>query len=126
MPFARLSLFIVFFWFGILKVFELSPATPLVRRLFDETISFMPFDTFLILFGLFECAIGLLFLFPKMLKIAVSLLAVHMVTTAMPLFLLSDEIWTRAFVPTLEGQYIIKNLVIIATAIMIVVHNREA
>jgi uncharacterized membrane protein YkgB len=118
MPFARLSLFIIFFWFGVLKVIGLSFATPLVQRLFEQTISGIPFDTFIILFGLLECLIGLLFLFPKLVRIVMPILFIHMVTTSMPLFLLPGETWASFFVPTLEGQYIIKNLAIIAVAIL--------
>jgi uncharacterized membrane protein YkgB len=40
-----------------------------------------------------------------------------MVTTFMPLFLIPQETWAGFFVPTLEGQYIIKNFVLIAAAI---------
>ena len=60
-PVARVSLFIVFFWFGILKVLGLSPAGSLVHDLFDQTISFIPFDVFYICFALLECAIGIMF-----------------------------------------------------------------
>ena len=50
-PFARLGLFMVFFWFGALKVLGQSPASPLVQQLFERTISGISFDSFLILFG---------------------------------------------------------------------------
>lgn len=118
-PIARFGLFVVFFWFGILKVVGESPATPLVERLFNETVSFMTFDTFIILFGLFECLIGILFVIKGAERIVLPLLAFHMITTFMPLFFLSQETWSSFLVPTLEGQYIIKNLVIIASAIAI-------
>ena len=121
-PLARFALFVVFFWFGLLKVIGLSPAGPLVHSLFDQTISFMPFDTFYILFALLECLIGILFLIKGAERIVLPLLLFHMVTTFLPLIFLTDVVWQKAFVPTLEGQYIIKNLVIIATAIGLVSH----
>lgn len=121
-PFARFSLFVVFFWFGALKVVDESPANPLVSELLGQTMPFMEFNTFIFLFGLFEVVIGLSFLFPKFVRISIALLAFHMVTTFMPLILLPEIAWQRAFVPTLEGQYIIKNLVIIAAALGIVSH----
>jgi len=43
---ARFSLFIVFFYFGFLKVIGLSPVNPLVEALFQKTISFLSFDFF--------------------------------------------------------------------------------
>lgn len=116
-PVARLGLFIVFFWFGVLKVFDLSPASPLVQKLFEKTIPFMNFGTFLVLFGLFECLIGVLFLIKGAERVVLPLLLIHLITTVGPLVLLPEATWTSAFVPTLEGQYIIKNVLIIALAI---------
>lgn len=123
MPVARMSLFVLYFWFGVLKVIGLSPASGVVERLFDQTLgSFISFGLFIILFGLFECLIGVLFLIPRATQIALALFAVHIVTTAGPLLLLSGEIWTGFLVPTLEGQYIIKNIALIAVAISIMAH----
>jgi uncharacterized membrane protein YkgB len=121
-PLARFALFIVFFWFGFLKVLGLSPAGPLVHSLFDQTINFMAFNTFYMLFALFECLIGILFLIKGAERIVLPLLLFHMGTTALPLFYLPHTTWQSFMVPTLEGQYIIKNLVIIATAIGLVSH----
>ncbi len=120
-PSARTGLFVVFFWFGILKVFGLSPAGPLVQALFEHTflstVFGMSFSAFIVLFGIFEMAIGVLFLIRGFERIVIPLLFLHMVTTFMPLFLIPQETWSGFFVPTLEGQYIIKNLVLIAAAI---------
>lgn len=121
-PFARFGLFVVFFWFGALKVLGLSPASGLVQALFEQTIPFMHFSTFIVLFGLFECLIGILFLIRGLERIVIPLLFIHMITTFMPLFILPTETWSGFLVPTLEGQYIIKNLVIIAAAIGIAAH----
>lgn len=121
-PFARIALFVVFFWFGILKVVTESPANPLVDSLLQRTMPFITFDTFIFLFGLLEVAIGILFLFPKMTRLVIALLFLHMLTTFMPLALLPQTTWTAPFVPTLEGQYIIKNVLIIALALEIASH----
>lgn len=121
-PVSRWALFIVFFWFGFLKVLGLSPASGVVERLFDQTVPFMNFGMFLILFGLFECLIGVLFLIKGAERTVIPLLFIHMITTFGPLFFLPQETWSGFLVPTLEGQYIIKNLVIIATAIGVASH----
>ncbi len=121
-PAARVSLFVVFCWFGSLKLLGVSPAGGIVHDLFDQTIHFMDFNLFYILFATFECIIGILFLIPKTERIAFPLLLLHMVSTALPLFLLPIATWQAPFVPTLEGQYIIKNLLIIATAISLMSH----
>jgi uncharacterized membrane protein YkgB len=121
-PVARMGLFVVFFWFGLLKVIGLSPASGLVQRLFEHSITFMSFHSFIIFFGLFECLIGILFLIRGAERIVIPLLFIHMVTTFGPLFLLPQETWSGFMTPTLEGQYIIKNLVIIAAGIGIAAH----
>lgn len=119
MPMARFGLFVVYFWFGILKVLGLSPASGVVERLFNETIPFMSFGAFLVGFGLFECLIGILFLIKGAERVVMPLLAIHMITTFGPLLFLPSETWSGFLVPTLEGQYIIKNLVIIASALAV-------
>ena len=121
-PVARFGLFVVFFWFGILKVIGLSPASGLVQRLFESTIPFISFHTFLVGFGLFECLIGILFLIKGAERIVIPLLFIHMITTFGPLVFLPQETWSGFMVPTLEGQYIIKNLVLIAAGIGIAAH----
>jgi uncharacterized membrane protein YkgB len=124
-PVARIGLFIVFFWFGILKVIGtgLSPATPLVEKLFDVTMPIsMSFGTFMILFGLIECLIGILFLIRGAERVVIPILFIHMAATIMPLFCIPTATWSGFLVPTLEGQYIIKNIVIISAAIGIAAH----
>jgi uncharacterized membrane protein YkgB len=117
LPLARFGIFLVFFWFGYLKLIGLSPASELVEKLFMQTIPVIPFSTFIILFGAFECVIGALFLIPGFERIVIPLLAAHMITTILPLFLLVNDTWNSFLVPTLEGQYIIKNILIIALAV---------
>jgi uncharacterized membrane protein YphA (DoxX/SURF4 family) len=121
-PAARIALFVVFFWFGILKILGLSPAGTLVHSLFDQTIHFMSFDTFYLLFALFECLIGILFLIPDAMRFVLPLLLFHMGMTFLPLVFLPHITWQSFMVPTLEGQYIIKNLVIIACALGLASH----
>lgn len=118
-PVSRIAIFIVYFWFGLLKVLGLSPASPLVLSLLDRTMPFISPDAFLIWFGLFEVLIGIIFLIPKFARAAIALLVIHLITTVMPLFLLKSSLWTGMMVPTLEGQYIIKNVLIVALAIVV-------
>lgn len=113
---ARITLFVVYYWFGVLKVVGASPATPLVTALQAKTLPFLNADLFLVLFGVLEIIIGIAFLIHGAERVAIGAMALHMVTTAMPLALLPHLVWTSAFVPTLEGQYIIKNLALITVA----------
>ncbi len=113
-PLSRISLFIVYFYFGVLKLFGVSPATELVRDLLEKTMPFWPFESFNIVIALSEIAIGVLFLFPKLSKYVLVLVIGHFIATSMPLVLLPQHTWSAPFVPTLEGQYIIKNLLILS------------
>ena len=122
MPAARTALFVVFFWFGILKIFGLSPASPMVMDLMEVTLPFMQWDTFIILFALYEMLIGISFLIPRFARFAIALLIPHMIMTTLPLFFLPEMTWQGFFIPTLEGQYIIKNFVIVALAIGVAAH----
>lgn len=116
-PFARFSVFLIFFWFGLIKLIGLSPASPLAVALVDKTVGIQYFDVLFITLALLECAIGILFLFPKLTRIVVPLLLAHMLIVCSPLLLVPDYTWQAFLVPTLEGQYIIKNAVVIAVAI---------
>ena len=117
MPMARGAIFIIYFWFGALKLLGLSPATPLVFALFEKTfVSFIPFGIFYTFFSVFEVAIGILFLIHGLERAAIYLLGLHLFTTILPLFLLPDLTWQSFLVPTIEGQYIIKNILIVALA----------
>ena len=121
-PLFRIALFVAYGWFGILKVFGASPATPLVTALQQQTLPFIEPGTFLILFGLFEVAIGIMFLIRGLERAAIAFLAFHLVTTLMPLVFLTSYTWVAPLVPTLEGQYIIKNVALGAVAIGIAAH----
>ena len=92
-----MALFIVFFWFGILKVFGVSPANPLVGDLLNRTMPFIDFGQFIVFFGLFEMAIGILCL--SLVRISMLMLGMHMVTTMMPLVLLPKVAWVMPSYP---------------------------
>jgi uncharacterized membrane protein YkgB len=117
LPLARLAIFVVYFWFGILKLLDLSPASPLASALTEKTIGLGHFDTAFAVLAVFECVIGILFLFPKLTRVVIPMLVVHLVVVCSPLILVPHEAWTKFLTPTLEGQYIIKNLVLAALAI---------
>lgn len=125
---SRVALFLIYFWFGLLKIIGLSPASGMVTELFGKTVTpmmnllHMPFMSpavFVIVFGVIEVIIGILFIIPGKERIAVSLFFLHMITTTLPLFFLKTSVWSGVFVPTLEGQYVIKNIALIACAISI-------
>ena len=116
-PLARFGLFMVYFWFGFLKLIGMSPAGPLVQALFERTLShFLAFGAFYTFFSLFEMLIGVLFLIRGLERWAIGLMILHIFVTILPLFVLTQTTWQTFFVPTLEGQYILKNILILACA----------
>lgn len=121
-PFARFALFTVFFWFGILKIIGTSPANPMVADLMHATLPFMTWEIFIVLFSIYEVIIGISFIIPRFERIAIALLIPHIIMTSLPLIFLPAMTWQGFLTPTLEGQYIIKNLLIIAVAMGIAAH----
>lgn len=116
-PFARFSIFLIFFWFGLIKLLGESPASPLAEALTAKTVGMEYFDILFITLAILECIVGVLFLIPKLTRIVVPLLLFHMAVVCSPLLLVPEFTWESFLVPTLEGQYIIKNAVVIAVAI---------
>lgn len=118
----RISIGIVFFWFGILKFFPgLSPAQDLAIRTIS-IISFNLLSAKFIIIGLasWEVIIGIGFLTGKFMKPILILLFLQMVGTFAPAFFFPNEVFNAVpYAPTLEGQYIIKNIVIISAALVI-------
>jgi uncharacterized membrane protein YkgB len=116
----RLSFGIIFIWFGILKPLHLSPAEGLLKA----TVVWLPFgsaDNWLIIIGWWEVVIGICFLFEKTTRLAIILLLTQMIGTFMPLVFLPEVTFQahNVLLPTLEGQYIIKNLIIISAALVL-------
>lgn len=102
----------------------LSPAGPLARALVDKTVGLQYFGLLFTLLAYLECVIGVLFLFPKATRVVIPLLLLHMLIVCSPLLLVPEYTWQLFLVPTLEGQYIIKNAVVIAVAIGIAASTR--
>ncbi|HET9752420.1 MAG TPA: hypothetical protein VFP52_05645, partial [Myxococcales bacterium] len=103
-------------WFGAIKLIDASPANPLVRALLERSLPFVRFESFIVFLGLYEIAIGVLFAIPRLERFAVALIIPHLVMTSGPLLLLPAVAWQGFLLPTMEGQYIIKNVLILATA----------
>jgi len=122
-PAARIAVFIIYFWFGLLKLLNLSPATPLASALVNQTIGMPYFTLSFKALAVFECVLGLLFLIPAMTWPSVVLLLIHLVIVSSPLVLVASVAWVHPLVPTLEGQYIIKDLAILALAIGIIAYR---
>lgn len=120
-PVLRVALGTVFFWFGTLKVSGISPVADLVR----ETFSFMPYPEFFLLLGLWEMVVGLGLIFKIQLRFTLALLWVQMLGTFVSLLLRPDIFFTggNIFLLTTYGEFIIKNLVLAASGLVIGGHE---
>ena len=126
--FLRVSLAIVFIWFGGLKLFGASPANDLVTR----TVYWFDPKWFIPVLGVWEVLIGVCMLWRPLIRVSIGLLThkfirvtllllwLQMLGTITPLILFPSETWLHfPIAPTLEGQYIIKNLVLISAAMAV-------
>jgi uncharacterized membrane protein YphA (DoxX/SURF4 family) len=118
----RLAVGVVFLWFGALKFFpNLSPAEELAGRTVEAlTGGLVPKAVAIPVLAVWEVAIGVGLIIGRWMRIVLLLLFAQMLGTITPLFLFPAETFsTFPFAPTLEGQYIIKNIVIVSAAIVI-------
>ena len=120
---VRIALFVVYFWFGFVKLIGLSEATGLAKALTAQTVGLAHFQVLFTGLALFECVIGVLCLIPRATRLVLVLLIVHMATVCAPLLLVRDMTWQTTLVPTMDGQYIIKNVLIIAAAFGLAARN---
>ena len=120
--FLRLSLGIVFLWFGALKFFpHLSPAEDIAIRTIDKlAFGLISPAVSIHVLAAWERLIGLGLLLGRFMRATLFLLWLQMLGAVTPLVLFPHEVFTRIpYAPTLEGQYIIKNLVLISAGLVI-------
>lgn len=118
----RWSLGIIFLWFGVLKFFPGSSPAESLATLTISTLTRgqVPSSVALPLLAGWECIIGIGLLTGRLLRVTLTLLFVQMLGTLMPLILFPKELFdVIPFKPTLEGQYIIKNLVLISAGVAV-------
>lgn len=118
----RIALGVVFFWFGVLKFFPgLSPAESLAGRTLEQiSLGLIPEHIAVLILAAWECLIGLGLLTGLFMRATLFLLFAQMLGTLTPLVLFPGETWVLfPIAPTLEGQYIIKNAVLISGAVIL-------
>jgi uncharacterized membrane protein YphA (DoxX/SURF4 family) len=120
--FLRISVGIVFLWFGFIKFFPgLSPAQDLATRTIEIlSLGLLPARTALLILAAWETIIGVGLLFGLFMRATLLLLFLQMLGTLTPIFLFPNEVFTQIpYAPTLEGQYIIKNMVLISAGLVL-------
>ncbi|MFU8869353.1 hypothetical protein [Natronococcus sp.] len=115
-PVLRAAIAVVFIWFGGLKVLGVSPAGELVAA----TVYLVPADLFIPVLGVWEVLIGICLLYRPLIRVGIFLLFLQLPGTFLPLIILPEAVYVSfPYALTVEGQYIIKNLVIIGAALVI-------
>ena len=118
----RWSLGVIFLWFGALKFFPgMSPADELATATVERlTLGLLSGAAARIMLAILEVAIGLGLLSGRFTRITLLFLFGQMAGTVTPLLLFPERVWVRApAIPTLEGQYILKNLILVSAGIVI-------
>jgi len=118
----RFSMGIIFLWFGALKFFPgLSPAAELATRTIERlTFGLVAPSVSILLLAVWESLIGLGFLSGYFMRATLLLLFFQMMGTITPVFFFPQEVFAIfPYAPTLEGQYIIKNIVLISAGLVI-------
>jgi uncharacterized membrane protein YkgB len=118
----RLSMGLIFLGFGLLKFFPgVSPAEGMAVATFDQlTLGLLPDDVSRLFVATFETVLGVLLLTGWLPLITLGLLAMQLVGILSPLVLLTNELFAGpAGAPTLEGQYVLKDLILAAAALVI-------
>lgn len=120
--FLRISIGIIFLWFGFIKYFPgLSPIEDLALRT-TKALTFNLFSDDAMAKGLatLECLIGIGLITGKFLRVTLLLLLFQLIGAISPLFIFTSEVFKIIpIVPTLAGQYIIKDIVLISAGILI-------
>ena len=120
--FLRISVGIVFIWFGFLKFFpNLSPAQGIATDTINKlTFGLIESNVAVLMLAVWETLIGIGLIAGKYLRMTLFLLFTQMLGTMTPLLLFPEVTFTQfPYAPTLEGQYIIKNLVLISAGLVV-------
>ncbi len=120
-PALRVALALIFLWFGALKLFGASPAVKII----EHTYWFLPVKTFVVAIGVWEVLVGAGLLFKRALRCVLALLCLHMAGTFValalaPVLFFQDGNLLRL---TVEGEFVVKNIVLVAAALVIAGHE---
>jgi uncharacterized membrane protein YphA (DoxX/SURF4 family) len=118
----RIAVGVVFLIFGMLKFFpDVSPAEELTIKTTDAlSFDLLPGHIAIVLIASLECIIGVLLIAGRFLRIAIYLLAGQFVGVLAPLVLFTGRLFDGPHnAPTLEGQYVIKDIVVVASGFVV-------
>lgn len=118
----RIAIGAVFLGFGVLKYFPgVSPAQNLTEATTHILfLGLVPGDVAIVMIATLECFIGLCLLTRRWMRLAIWLLAVELIGILSPVILLPGRLFAGPHhAPTLEGQYVLKDLILVAAGLVI-------
>ncbi len=120
--FVVYTLSFVYFVFGLLKVIGRSP----LKSFIIAALPFMQNDVLFGLFGLFEVVLGVGLIFKRSRGYAALAIIVHLLGVFATLLLVTDKVFSPNTIITLEGEFILKDLVFIAIAYFIFKREKDS
>jgi uncharacterized membrane protein YkgB len=116
-PALRVALGLVFMWFGALKTLGVSP----VEKLIHQSYTFLPLHQFVLILGGWEILVGMGLILKRGLRCTLILMWVHLAGTLLAVCLSPGDFFSQRipFFLTVDGEFVIKNLVLIAAGLVI-------
>ena len=116
-PALRVSLGLVFIWFGALKVFGVSPVVGIIQ----QTYTFLPIHLFVLILGGWEMLIGICMILKRALRCALILMCIHLTGTFLAVYLAPGQFFLQKipFLLTADGEFVMKNMVLMASGLVI-------
>ena len=120
-PALRVSLGLVFIWFGALKIFGFSPVVGIIQ----QTYTFLPIHLFVLILGGWEMLIGICMILKRALRCALILMCIHLTGTFLSVYLAPGHFFLQRipFLLTADGEFVMKNMVLVAAGLVIGGHE---
>lgn len=116
-PALRVSLGLVFIWFGVLKTIGVSPVVGMIQ----QTYTFLPIHLFVLILGGWEMLIGICMILKRALRCALILMCIHLTGTFLAVYLAPGHFFLQGipFLLTADGEFVMKNMVLMAAGLVI-------
>lgn len=117
LPLLRVSLGVVFVWFGSLKIAGVTPVADLVA----DTVYWFDPDWFVPLLGGFELAVGAFLIVGRFMRVVLLMFALQMIGTFL-VFVVQPDVAFQDGNPlrlTVEGEFVVKNLVLLSAGLVV-------
>lgn len=116
---VQVGLAVIFLWFGILKLLGVSPVSDLIIEIINVLKPSLDGNAFVLGIGILEIVIALTIIDRDLLRLSIIFLLIYIVFMSLPLFVMPGITWTGFLIPTLMGQYLLKNILIVTSGMVV-------